>query len=132
MKETTEVFVAGFKTINAWVLANKDGKLDGNDLQLALPLIFSWQAGIKDLRFASETAAATPANIDAMFNLCEQELTALTPENRYAITNSIKGGYVAYWGLAKASFQAGQQAVVKRLKDTQSTATVLKEFAHVA
>lgn len=128
MKETTEFLRAGFKTVNAYALAKADGKLDGSDLQFALPLVFSWQEGIKDLRFAQEAAAAAPADIDAAFAEAGKELTAVTPEFAYAFTNSAKGYYTTYWGISNTAFQAGYAAAVKAVKARGADA-VIRDFA---
>ncbi len=117
MKETTEFLRAGFKTVNAYALAKADGKLDGTDLQFALPLVFTWQEGIKDLRFAQEAAAATPAQIDAAFNTASTELgSAIDPNWKYAFTTAAKGYYATYWGISNTAFQAGRLAALKEVK----------------
>ena len=116
MKQTTEFLVAGFKTVNAYALAKKDGKLDGSDLQFALPLVFAWQEGIKDLTFAQDAAGASPSDIDIAFETASRELTAVNPNWAYAFTNAAKGYYCTYWGIATTSFQAGYLAALRAVE----------------
>lgn len=110
MKETTELFVALFQTVNSIVLAAKDGKLDANDIALLIPLIISWQQAVKDLRFAQEAAAATPAQIEAAFNTASNQLGALAPDVKAAVVGISKGAYYGYWLAAKKGFEAGLAA----------------------
>ncbi len=110
MKETTELFVALFQTVNSVVLAGKDGKLDAGDIGLLIPLVISWQAAIKDLRFATEATAATPVQIETMFNTASNQLGGLPPDVKYAVTAIAKGAYTGYWLAARKGYEAGFQA----------------------
>lgn len=128
MKQTTEFFGAGFATVNGYAEAKKDGKIDGNDIQFALPLIFKWQEAVKDLTFATEASNATPASIDKMFDDVHGELSSsnMTGDFKYAFTNSVKGYYCTYWGISNTSFQAGKLAALAEVKK-RGAAAVLAE-----
>jgi hypothetical protein len=112
MKESTELFVALFKTVNSIVLAAADKKIDANDIGLIIPLIISWQAAIKDLTFAQEASNATATDIETMFNTAAKELNALPADVRYAVINIAKGGYIGYWLAARKGFEAGYSAAI--------------------
>lgn len=108
MIQTTELLVAIFKSINSWVAARADDKIDEKDLGFLLPLFFAWQAGIKDLTFFQEAVKATPESIDKMFlDTANRELSVVTPRTKYVIREMFKGAYVSYWAIAVPSFEAG-------------------------
>ena len=111
MKETTELLTAIFKTVNSIKLAMADKKIDVNDLQYLLPLIFTWQEGVKDLTFAQEARTATPEQIDQAFAAAGKELTAYPDAFRYALITSVKGYYTTYWMASREGFEAGQRSV---------------------
>lgn len=108
------MFVALFQTVNSVVLASKDGKLDAGDIGLLIPLIISWQAAIKDLRFAQEAAAAAPAQIESMFNTAGNQLGGLAPDVKYAVLAIAKGAYTGYWLAARKGFEAGKAAALEK------------------
>lgn len=112
MKESTELFIALFKTVNSIVLAAADKKIDEKDIGLIIPLIISWQAAIKDLTFAQEAAKATSTDIETMFNTSSKELNALPADVRYAVVEITKAGYIGYWLAARKGYEAGYSAAI--------------------
>ena len=110
MKETTELLQSAFKTVNTIALIRADGKIDVNDVQHLIPLIFSWQAAIKDLKFASEAQAATPAQVDAAFATAAKELISVDSNFAAGFTNAAKGYYYTYWLAVRQGFEAGLAA----------------------
>lgn len=116
MKETTELFVAAFKSVNTASLVMADKKLDPNDLQYILPLVFSWQAAIKDLTFAQEASKATGAQVDAAFATAAKELTNLAADTAVGVTNAAKGYYSTYWLAVKDGAAAGKSELLAEIK----------------
>lgn len=116
MKETTELFQAIFRTANSVKLAAADKKLDKNDLQHIIPIIFGWQAAIEDLIFYQEATKATGALIDAMFATAAKELSAFSDDSKTAIVNLTKGVYSTYWVAVKAGSAAGKAEILAEIK----------------
>lgn len=116
MKETTELFQAVFRTANSVKLAAADKKLDENDLQYILPIVFGWQAAIKDLIFYQEAVKATGALIDAMFATAAKNLSAFSDDTKTAIVNLTKGVYSTYWVAVKGGAAAGKAELLAEIK----------------
>ncbi len=97
MKETTEAFEAGFKAVDTIIDVRSDGKINEQDIPKLLNLIFPIIAGIKDLTFAQEAKAATPATIDAAFLKASKQFTVAGPDFAAGFTGAVKGYYYTYW-----------------------------------
>lgn len=128
MVETQELLTAIFKSVNSYILARADKKFDERDLSYLLPVIFAWQAALKNLIFFQEAVKASPESIEAMFTTAANlELTAVNPRTKYKLKEFFKGAYIAYWSISVPSFAAGALHALEASQTAAGAAQVKAE-----